>query len=92
MKEKKRRKSLLLGGGLFVLLILTAVLAGAIVAAPMMAVLGGDELLAGIPEPADAVFQAEDSIQEGGRHFFYTSTNVPADIVSGYQAALEAAG
>ena len=52
----------------------------------------GGNLLANVPEPADAAFQAQDSIQEGGRHFYYTSSNDPADVVGSYQAALEANG
>jgi hypothetical protein len=52
----------------------------------------GGDLLAGVPEPANAVFKAEDAIQEGGRHFFYTSGASPSDVVGAYQSALEAAG
>ena len=52
----------------------------------------GGDLLAGVPELANVEFQAEDAIQEGGRHFFFKSTASPADVVGGYQAALEAAG
>jgi hypothetical protein len=55
--------------------------------------LGADgNLLANVPEPGDAAFQAQDSIQEGGRHFYYTSSNAPADVVSNYQTTLEANG
>jgi predicted RNA-binding protein with PUA-like domain len=54
--------------------------------------LGSGGLMAGIPEPANATFQAEDTIQQGGRHFFYTSSTAPGEFVSDYQAALESAG
>ena len=37
-------------------------------------------------------FMAEDVIHEGGRHFYFTSVNDSADIVSDYQNALESAG
>ena len=60
-------------------------------AAPGTLGTGGD-LLAGVPEPADADFQSENAVPEGGRHFFYTSSGSPANIVSKYQAALQAAG
>ena len=57
------------------------------------AVMGSSgDLTAGVPEPADAAYQSQDSVQEGGRHFFYTSSQAPADVVSDYQSALEAAG
>jgi hypothetical protein len=52
----------------------------------------GGSLLANIPEPAGAAFQAQNSIQEGGRHFDYTSSNTPADVVGNYETALEANG
>ena len=50
------------------------------------------DLLAGIPEPAEAVFKNENAIQENGRHFFYTATKAPADVVGNYEKALTAAG
>lgn len=50
------------------------------------------DLLASVPEPADAKFRAEDAIQESGRHFFYTTSDAPASATSDYSAALEAAG
>jgi hypothetical protein len=52
----------------------------------------GGGLLVGVPEPANATFQAEDIIHEGGRHFYYTSTAAPANLVGDYGKALEAAG
>ena len=52
----------------------------------------GGDLLASVPEVANATYQATDTIQEGGRHFYYTSSAAPAGIVSDYQKALEAAG
>lgn len=52
----------------------------------------GDDLVADVPEVEGASFEAEDDIQEGGRHFFYTSAKAPADLVAAYQAALEDAG
>jgi hypothetical protein len=52
----------------------------------------GGELLADIPEPAGANFQSENEMPEGGRHFYYTSSDAPANIVNKFQAALEATG
>ncbi len=52
----------------------------------------GGDLLAGVPAPGNAEFKAEDAIQEGGRHFFYTSGDAPGDVVSNYQAALQSTG
>ena len=49
-------------------------------------------LLAGVPEPEGATYQATDSIQEGGLHGFYTSNSAPADVVTAYNSALEANG
>ena len=50
------------------------------------------ELLNGVPELDGVEFKAEDSIQEGGRHFFFTSEYGPSSIVGAYERALENAG
>ena len=57
-----------------------------------IATLKRTHLLAGVPELTGAQFQAEDAIQEGGRHYFFTSSAAPAAIVGNYQATLEDAG
>jgi hypothetical protein len=72
--------------------ILALVLVFSPAAASVIAQGVGDELLDNVPEPADAVYQSQNAIQEGGRHFYYTSTQSPADLVGAYQAALEETG
>ena len=57
------------------------------------AVMGSSgDLMDGVPELTGAEFRAEDAIQEGGRHYYFTSSTAPAQIVGNYQAALEEAG
>ena len=53
---------------------------------------GTSGLLAGIPEPEGATYQATDSIQEGGLHAFWTTSMTPGEFVESYNQQLEANG
>jgi hypothetical protein len=46
----------------------------------------------GVPTPANAEFQAENPIHEGGMHAHFTSSQSPGDIVNSYSAAVKKAG
>ena len=74
----------------FGLITLIAAVAVGVTVAMVAAQVAG--LVANVPEPAGATYQAKDAIHEGGVHFYYTTSQAPADVVSAYGAALETLG
>ena len=79
-----------------ILLVVAFILLLALTACQMQPVYKGSapagSLWDGIPEPQNAEYQSDNSVQEGGLHAFYTTSQESGDFVDSYNQALESSG